>query len=142
VTIPCTITTASGTGCNALLLAGSQVGGKSTQANQYWNAGVFSNPTAAGSTGQADFTPLGGAPTQAIGPGISRLDLSLDRTVRITEKIKADFRVEAINVTNHPDFANPTNLNFTNPLYFGLINSTRDNPNDPRLLQLGVRVYF
>lgn len=142
VTIPCTIMTASGIGCNALMVGGAQVGGQTSRANQYWNAAAFVNPAVAGSTGQADFTPLGGAPSQVTGPGISRLDLSLHRSVRITEKIKADFRVDALNVANHPDFANPSNLNFTNPLYFGLITSTRDNPNDARLIQLGFRVNF
>lgn len=138
VTIPCTVTTSAGEGCNALLV-GSVGGAQST--TQFWNPSAFVNPAVA-STGQADLTPLGGAPAQVVGPGIRRLDLALHKEIKLSEKAHVEFRVEAFNATNHPNFASPSILNFNDPAYFGRISSTRDNPYDPRQIQFALRIYF
>ncbi|MGB7592876.1 MAG: hypothetical protein WBO19_16690, partial [Terriglobia bacterium] len=86
--------------------------------------------------------PLGGAPTQVYGPDLRRLNASLRRSFQITEKVRVDIRAEVYNATNHPYFAPPTNLNFMNTMNFGQISSTRDNPNDARALQFGIRFNF
>jgi hypothetical protein len=52
----------------------------------------------------------------------------------VPEGIKAQFRTEALNVTNTPQFYGP-NTTFTSAA-FGLITS---QANYPRLIQLGVR---
>ncbi len=144
VTVPCTITTAAGEGCYALL-----VGSPGTlSVNQFWSPSAFLDPIAATSTGQlnssgtADFTPLGGAPAQAVSPGIRRLDLALHKDVRLSEKTRIQFRVESYNVTNHPNFAAPSVLNYDDPTNFGLIGATRDNPYDPRQIQFALKIYF
>src|SRR5207244_6516708 len=42
------------------------------------------------------------------GPGTKNLDFSIYRTFRITERVSAQFRAEAFNLTNTPHFANPS----------------------------------
>jgi hypothetical protein len=71
------------------------------------------------------------------GPGQVNFDVSLFKTFAIKESLKAQFRAEALNVTNTPTFYGP-NTTFTNPA-FGLITS---QANYPRLIQIGVRVYM
>jgi hypothetical protein len=142
VTIPCSITTASGVGCDALMVNGENVNGGPHNANQYWNPAAFYNPTAATSTGQNNLEPLGGAPTQVYGPPLRRLDAALQRSFQVTENIRAVVRAEVYNAPNHPWFAQPSNLNFLNTSVFGQISSTRDNPNDARQIQFAVKFYF
>jgi trimeric autotransporter adhesin len=71
------------------------------------------------------------------GPGLFNWDASIFKTVTIKERVKAQFRFEALNATNTAEFANP-NTTFTNSS-FGQITS---QVNHPRFLQLGARVTF
>ena len=41
------------------------------------------------------------------GPGISQLDLTLSKTLDITERVKVQFRAECFNILNHAVFATP-----------------------------------
>jgi hypothetical protein len=142
VTIPCSITTSSGVGCDALLAQGANPNAGAHNVNQFWNPGAFYNPAVATTTDQVSLSPLGGAPTQVYGPGLQRLDVAVRRSFQVTEKIRVDFRAEVYNVLNHPFFSQPPNLNFLNTTNFGQINSTRDNPNDAREIQFGIRFSF
>jgi hypothetical protein len=142
ITIPCTITTASGVGCDALLAQGANPNAGPHNVNQFWNPAAFYNPAVATSTGQSNLSPLGGAPTQVYGPELRRLDAALRRSFQIAEKIRVDFRAEVYNAMNHPYFAPPSNLNFLNTTNFGQISSTRDNPNDAREIQFGIKFSF
>jgi Carboxypeptidase regulatory-like domain/TonB dependent receptor len=76
------------------------------------------------------------------GPGYANLDASLFRTFRLLRTVTAQVRLEALNVTNTPHWANPgTNVN---AIDFGQITFTA-NPGreyDERNLRLGVRVTF
>jgi hypothetical protein len=142
MTIPCTITTASGAGCDAMLVQGGNPNAGPHNVNQFWNPEAFYNPKVTTSTGQASLWPLGGAPTQVYGPNLRRLDAALRRSFQITEKVRVDLRAEVYNAMNHPYFAQPSNLNFLNTTNFARINSTRDNPNDAREIQFGIRFNF
>jgi len=142
VTIPCTITTASGAGCDAMLGQGANPNAGPHNVNQFWNPAAFYNPAVTTSTGQSNLWPLGGAPTQVYGPDLRRLDAALRRSFQITEKVRVDIRAEVYNAMNHPYFAPPSNLNFLNTTNFGQISSTRDNPNDAREIQFGIRFNF
>ena len=142
VTIPCTITTASGAGCDALLAEGENPNAGPHNVNQFWNPAAFYNPAVTTSTGQSNLSPLGGAPTQVYGPDLRRLDAALRRSFQVTENVRVEFRAEVYNVTNHPFFSVPSNLNFLNTTNFGQISSTRDNPNDAREIQFAVKFYF
>src|SRR5579883_767148 len=73
----------------------------------------------------------------ARGPGLFNWDLSIFKTFSIRERIRAQFRAEALNATNTPYFAVP-NTTLTNS-QFGLITSQINNP---RMLQLGTRITF
>lgn len=59
------------------------------------------------------------------------------KTFTILERVRAQFRAEALNAANTPIFGIP-NTTFTNA-QFGQITS---QVNNPRLIQLGVRVTF
>lgn len=93
-------------------------------------------------SGQINHAPLGGAPTQVVGPGFHRLDFSLFKQFPITESKTLEFRAEFFNITNHPDFANPTGTTFTTTSTFGQITGTVNSPNDPRQIQLALKFYF
>jgi hypothetical protein len=141
-TVACATATTTGFGCNALVVQGQNIYGGSHDVNHFVNAAAFSNPPAATKIGQTDITPLGGSNTQALGPPFRRLDLSLFKQFVITEHTHMEFRAEVFNLTNTPNFANPSSLNYLNATSFGKITSTRDNPNDAREIQFGLKLYW
>jgi len=73
------------------------------------------------------------------GPGISEWNTSLFKTFSLTEKLKAQFRAEALNAFNTPQFRAPN-------LAFGVSNSNfgriTEQANFSRMIQLGVRFFF
>jgi hypothetical protein len=70
------------------------------------------------------------------GPGFSRLDLSLFKNIKVTERVNMQFRTEAYNVFNH---TNPSGVGTTFGLAtFGHITSYRD----PREMQFGLKLMF
>jgi len=79
------------------------------------------------------------------GPGRTNLDLALAKTTQIKENLKLEFRVEAFNVFNHTEFANPdTNIN---SLTFGQVTTTTIGSGPAavetqRILQLALRLSF
>jgi hypothetical protein len=141
-TVACTITTTAGMGCNALLVPGVDPYSGSHDVNHYYNAAAFANPAPATSVGQTDLSPLGGPPTQVRGPGFHRLDFSIFKNFKTSESTHVEFRAEFFNLTNTPQFAMPGNLSFLSPNTFAKITSTRDNPNDPREIQLALKLYW
>jgi hypothetical protein len=73
------------------------------------------------------------------GPPDFKLDLNVIKRVRIQETKELEFRVNAINVFNHPVFANPnTNINSNN---FGRITATSAGTT-PRQIVTSLRVNF
>jgi hypothetical protein len=79
----------------------------------------------------------GDSPNGAVlGPGVQRWDLSLFKNTRINERVRTQFRAEATNVFNHtnPDVPN----NVFGASGFGAITAVRD----PRIMQLGMKLYF
>jgi hypothetical protein len=71
------------------------------------------------------------------GPALFNWDVSVFKAFSVRERIKAQFRAEALNATNTAYFGNP-NTTLTNN-QFGVISSQINNP---RLIQLGARVTF
>jgi hypothetical protein len=84
---------------------------------------------------------LGGGPTQVTGPGFNRLDLSLLKDFRFSERFRLQFRSEFFNIFNHPNFAAPVSLDFTSS-NFGQIGATRDAPYDPRQIPFALKLYY
>jgi len=69
--------------------------------------------------------------------GLFNLDISIQKSFRFRERVRAQLRIEAFNATNTPTFGTPgTNVGSTQ---FGVVNSTESSPRD---LQLGLKVYF
>jgi hypothetical protein len=64
-------------------------------------------------------------------------DISLVKYTNVTEKVKFQFRVEALNAFNHPNFDVP-NTTVTSPL-FGQVTA---EDNLPRIIQFGFKVVF
>jgi hypothetical protein len=55
---------------------------------------------------------IGNAPVgDCLGPGTATVDLSVSKNIRITERLKMQFRVDAFNLFNHPQYNNPNNGN-------------------------------
>lgn len=140
-TVPCAISTNSGLGCNANLVPGVSPYAKSSVVH-FVNAAAFSNPGAVTAVGQSDYSPLGGDATQVTGPPFHRIDISFFKRLNFTERVNAEFRSEIFNITNTPNFANPTSLTFTNTTSFGQLTATRDSPNDPREIQFALKIYY
>jgi hypothetical protein len=140
-TVTCSVTTAAGAGCNALLAAGQNPYAGSSVAH-FVNAAAFANPAAVATVGQSDYSPLGGEATQVSGPPFRHLDLAFFKRFNFTERFYAEFRGELFNITNTANFANPSSLNFSNTTSFGQITATRDSPNDPREVQFALKIYW
>jgi outer membrane receptor protein involved in Fe transport len=134
-TVPCSVTTAAGSGCNALKVPGESLYAGPHNAAHFLNAAAFANP----SSSATGLSALGGSPTQATGPAYRRLDLSLFRKIALADQVQLELRAEAFNVTNTPNFSAPGNLNFTSPATFASITSTRDNA---RQLQFAGKIYW
>ena len=70
------------------------------------------------------------------GPGISNVDVSALKSLKLTETIRVQFRAECFNVANHANFAIPDNdiasPNFGRPLQAA----------PPRLFQLGLKLIY
>jgi hypothetical protein len=71
-----------------------------------------------------------------IGPGLREFDLSLQKDLRLTERAKLQFRAEAYNLFNRPNFNIPNRTAFT--ANFGRISSAQDS----RQLQLAMKLLF
>jgi len=71
------------------------------------------------------------------GPSFQRWDLSLFKTTKLPwENMSLQFRAETFNVFNHTNFGTVgTNITLST---FGKVTSA----NDPRILQLGLKLYF
>jgi carboxypeptidase family protein len=103
-----------------------------------WFTGNFSNPACA--TGPDCYGNLG---FDAItGPGRQNWDMSLLKNFAFTERFKMEFRAEAFNIWNHPQFEGNANTGGLGNNFgsgnFGQITSAYD----PRELQLALKLMF
>jgi hypothetical protein len=98
--------------------------------NKYYNPAAFT-ATQAGSYGNAPRT------MNCYGPGYANFDLSLNKTFHVTERVNAEFRAEALNAFNTPQFNGPNLASDSSTA--GKITGTLGFP---RLVQLGGRLTF
>jgi len=70
------------------------------------------------------------------GPGLFNLDFALHRNFSITERVRLQFRGEAFNVFNHPNFNLPA-TGFDSPTFASLTSAM-----DPRQIQLGLKLVY
>ncbi len=114
--------------------------------NFFFNPAAFSNSRALAldSQAQTDASVLAGQFTYGSfgrnglrGPGSINTDVSLSKHLLVfREKLDAELRLDAFNVFNHANFANPnTNINSS---IFGQVSTT----NGPRILQVALHFRF
>ena len=98
--------------------------------NQWFNTSAFQLVP------QNEARPGDAANGDVRGPGLQRWDISLFKNTKITERVNLQFRAEAFNVFNHvnPDLFGTSFEQFD----YGVIYSTRD----PRIMQLGLKLYY
>jgi hypothetical protein len=80
-----------------------------------------------------------------VGPGFSDLDFSITKTTKITERVSNEFRVEAFDILNHPNFANPGTSAQFGSSSFGVISATRGPNGDAgsaRQVQFAMKFIF
>jgi hypothetical protein len=103
-------------------------------ASRYFDTSAFA-PVTTARFGTSSFDSLRG-------PGYGNFDFGVFRTFGIRDWLKAQFRIEALNLTNHPNFNNPDS-GVTDP-DFGLITST--NPGSrliaERYIRFGLKLMF
>jgi len=140
--IGCPEGTTANFGCNAFIVPGQNMYAGPHDVNQWMNPAAFAQPPLATAVGQTDYSPLGGAPYQVRGPGFHRLDFSLFKQFRTSDRTRLEFRAEAFNLTNTPQFQAPGYTDFTNLKTFGQITSLIDGASDPRQIQFALKFYF
>ncbi len=129
----------------------SEGGNGALQAGQVCPGGMGLNPAAFDSTTPVAENRQGTLGRNTIpGFGLTQVDLSIGRKFAITERVKVQFRADAFNLLNHPNFTNPT-AGLSSPLAL-LSRSTLNtglgglNPifqqGGPRSLQLSLRLAF
>jgi hypothetical protein len=77
------------------------------------------------------------------GPGLQDVDVALSKNTAIRERFSLQFRAEAFNLLNHPNFTQPQNSITAST--FGQITATRATRGDlssSRQLQLGMKLIF
>ncbi len=130
----------------------SQGGNGALQAGQVCPGGMGLNPAAFDATTPVAENRQGTLGRNAIpGFGLAQVDLSIGRRFSITERLNVQFRADAFNLFNHPNFTNPggylpgapfsllsretlnTGLGGLNPIF---------QQGGPRSLQLSLRLAF
>jgi hypothetical protein len=137
-TIGCPVSTNAFFGCNANVVPGQNIYAGPHNQNQWLNPSAFATPPMA-TAASATVASLGGEAMQARGPAFRNLDASLFKEFKMNEETKLQFRVEAFNVSNTPQFSDPGNLDYTNASNFSQITGLR---NQPRRLQFALKLYY
>jgi hypothetical protein len=76
------------------------------------------------------------------GPGLFNLDTSLFKNVRLTEGLKLQFRTEAFNVLNHPNFAYPNEVVFQGTEYSSSGGVITNTATTSRQIQFALKLLF
>jgi outer membrane receptor protein involved in Fe transport len=118
-------------------VAGQKPNGKPCVAGTSFNTCAFQDP-AAGSFGDVPLNTVNG-------PGDKNWDISILKTIALSEARRFELRGEFYNALNHPNFLfaapgpqnsnNATTFGSTN---FGIVTAARD----PRLIQIGLKFYY
>lgn len=113
---------------NAVPGASAQLDSSQRSTSQWFNTSAFQAPPnfAFGNVGR----------NTVIGPGFVNLDLVLVKTFYIREGLRVEFRAEAFNIANHPNYSIIGRI--LNDPTFGRVLSQLD----PRQLQFGAKVVF
>jgi hypothetical protein len=99
--------------------------------NQYFTTTNFSQPA------QYTFGNMSRTHGYLRGPGLRNLDVSAFKQFALVERLRAEFRAEAFNAFNTPQFSNP-DTGVTDGT-FGVISS---QANSPRQIQVALKILF
>ena len=77
-----------------------------------------------------------------IGPGLWNLDTSLAKKFNMTEQLSMQFRAEAFNVFNHPNFASPNPVVFSGNNYSSSAGVVTSTSTASRQIQLALKLLF
>lgn len=77
-----------------------------------------------------------------IGPALQTLDISLIKNTRITEDVNLQFRAEAFNVLNRPNFGVPLTTVFDGRGAVGSAGRITDTVTTARQIQFGLKIIF
>jgi outer membrane receptor protein involved in Fe transport len=123
--------------------------GKAANGSVIWLTGGNFTPVTQNPDGTFASVPTM-AKNQFYGPGYNPVDISIFKDFTLTERLKMQFRAEAYNLFNTPQFTNPQGLGYTTILgvptitnnngNFGEINATRNY--SERELQFALRFSF
>ncbi len=111
------------------------------------NQGMTSDPNAPNDSKWLDIGAFQSAPLGTWGdcgigiadaPGFTNVDLTLAKQFKMGGARYIEFRAEAFNAFNHPNWA-PPGVSLASPNTFGIITGT---VNAPRVIQLGLKFYF
>lgn len=143
VTVTCPQAT-SGFGCFANTVPGQGIYAGKHNWTQWLNPDAFVLPPMATAIGQTDYSPLGGKPQQARGPGLVNLDASVLKNFNVTESLRMQFRAEAFNLTNTTPLGQPGNLSAysVSSVTFAQISGARNGGDASRRLQLAMKLFF
>jgi hypothetical protein len=101
---------------------------------QWFDPHAFLLPPAGtfGNSGRGTFT----------GPGFWNLDTSLAKKFSVTEQVSMQFRAEAFNVFNHPNFASPNPVVFSGNNYSSSAGAITATSNASRQMQFALKLLF
>ena len=108
--------------------------------NSYFNSSLFSLPADDPTVGNTIANTIGNSGRRFFsGPGINNYDLTLQKTLKLTESKSFELRLEGFNVFNHAQFYGPLSVdgNF-NDSTFGQVVSAAP----PRLFQIASKLIF
>jgi hypothetical protein len=77
-----------------------------------------------------------------VGPGTAVLSVSLIKSFAITERIRMQIGAQAANLTNHPNYQPPSNLNVDVPAFGAITAMQTAEAGGPRQIQLTGRITF
>jgi hypothetical protein len=137
----CASTHSGGFGCYAIANRSTLYTG-AHNVNHWINAAAFSDPIGSPALPEnSDFSFLGSKPGQAYGPAFHRGDVGMQKEFHLPGPNVFQFRAEAFNITNTPNFGQPGTLSYTNTA-FASITSNRDSPTDAREFQFALKYIF
>jgi hypothetical protein len=76
------------------------------------------------------------------GPGFWNLDTSLAKKFTVTERLNMQFRAEAFNIFNHPNFASPNPVVFSGTNYNSSAGAITATSNASRQIQFALKLLF
>jgi len=117
----------------------------------FGNPNAWTQPAAC-TASPCSLSVLGGPSSPVAGPPFKRMDFSVFKNIKLSERFSLQFRSEFFNIFNHPNFNAPNfggngvvavsgSGNYTDNT-FGEIGSTRDAPYDPRQIQFALKLYY